>query len=369
MASLETASASAILLSPWVIGPAVFVLWVTLLPIVKRIAFAMIRRRLPAPPRLAWADAMLDALSPAALILIWVTGLAILLRIMPTTPRWQGAVSVGLDAGIAIAVIVFFDRWAPPLLQRLGARSPAVAGEYGLIRGVTRVVIIALGALMFLDTIGVSITPILASLGVGSIAVALALQDTLANLFAGIYIAADKPIEPGDFVRLETGQEGYLTRLGWRSSHIRILPAGAVVVPNSKLAQSVLTNFTLANGDAALAIDITVAATSDLDRVKAVTLEVAREVMRTVSSPSSCHQPERSERSAPSAWNAANLATNPSDASIAAAEEPSVRFQGFAGATVKLTVGLRTSADAATIRHEFIKRLRARYERESITLA
>lgn len=351
MASLETASASAILRSPWVLGPAVFVLWVILLPIAKRIGFAMIRRRLAARPRMAWAEAMLEALSPAILILIWVTGLAILLRIMPLAPRWEGAVSVGMDAAIAIAVIVFFDRWAPPLLERLVARSPAVAGEYGLIRGVTRVVIIALGALMFLDTIGVSITPILASLGVGSIAVALALQDTLANLFAGIYIAADKPIQPGDFVRLDSGQEGYLTRLGWRSSHIRILPEGAVVVPNSRLAQSVLTNFTLPDGDSAIAIDITVAATSDLDRVEAVTLEVAREVLRAASSASS------------------NLGTSPNDASIAADEEPSVRFQGFTAATVRLTVGLRTSRDAAAIRHEFIKRLSTRYQREGITLA
>jgi len=116
------------------------------------------------------------------------------------------------------------------------------------------------------------------------------------------------------------------------------------VVPNSKLAQSVLTNFTLPNRDAAVAIDITVAATSDLDQVEAVTLEVAREALRALSSPT--------------------VGSAPTDEA-----EPTVRFQGFAGATVKLTVGLRSRADAAAIRHEFIKRLRARYQREGITLA
>jgi small-conductance mechanosensitive channel len=205
----------------------------------------------------------------------------------------------------------------------------------------------------------VSITPILASLGVGSIAVALALQDTLANLFAGIYIAADQPIVPGDFIRLDTGQEGYLMRLGWRCSHIRIVPEGAVLVPNSRLAQSVLTNFTLPNGDAAFTVDLAVAATSDLDRVETVTLEVARDVLRDVLRETSP--------------DAADAAAGPGGASPPGVgeerREPSVRFQGFAGGTVKLTVGMRTRADAATTRHEFIKRLRARYEREGIALA
>jgi small-conductance mechanosensitive channel len=345
MTSSHLAATGSILLLPWVIGPAVFVTWIVLLPIIKRAVLAIFRRRLAARPQLEWANAMVAAMSPAITLLIWVTGVAVLLRIMPIGTGWRREIAVGLDAGIVIAVIVFFDRWAPALLRRLTSGSPAVEGEYGLIRGVTRVVIISLGMLMFLDTVGVSITPILASLGVGTVAVALALQDTLTNLFAGIYIAADQPILPGDFLRLDTGQEGYLTRLGWRSSLIRTLPEGTIVVPNSKLTQSVLINYTLPNRDSALAIELTVAAAADLDRVEVVTLEVAREALRATSSNSA------------------------SDAGATAQPEPTVRFQAFAGATVKLTVGMRSSADAAAVRHEFIKRLRARYQRENIALA
>lgn len=350
LATLPTqlASAGTILLSPWVIGPAIFALWIIFLPIIKRVTFAIVRRRLARRPQLGWAAAMVAAIGAAATILIWVIGVAILLRIMPIGAQWHHTIAVGIDAGIAIALIVFFDRWAPALLRHLTTASPALEGEFSLLRGVTRAVIIALGLLMFLDTIGVSITPILASLGVGTVAVALALQDTLTNLFAGIYIAADQPIVPGDFLRLDTGQEGYLTRLGWRSSLIRTLPEGIIVVPNSKLTQSVVTNFTLPNRDSALAIDITVAVASDLDRVEAVTLEVAREVLRAADTAASSGMPASAHVDQP---------------------EPTVRFQAFAGATVKLTVGMRSRADAATVRHEFIKRLRARYQQENITLA
>jgi len=338
MTSLEPPLIAGVLLSPWILSSVTFVSWVVLLSLIKRVVFVWIRRRVAARPELIWGNAFLDALSPALLIFIWTSGIAILARMMPLTRRWGVEVTVGLDAAVVIALIIFFDRWAPALMEWLAGRSPAVKAEYSLIRGITRTVIIALGALMLLDTIGISITPLLASLGVGSVAVALALQDTLANLFAGIYIAADKPIAPGDFVRLETGQEGYMVRLGWRSSHIRMVPEGAVVVPNQKLATSVLTNFSLPNGEIVNSIDFGVAANGDLERVETVTLEVAREVTRTIEGG-------------------------------ALQSEPSVRFQGFAGPNVKLTVALWSRTDAAAIRHEFIKRLRSRYEREGIILA
>src|SRR5271167_1879381 len=155
MTAHQFTSASTALLLPWVVGPAVFVLWIILLPIIKSAVFAIIRRRLAKRPQLAWAGAMLAAMSPAITILIWITGVAVLLRIMPIGAGWQRTIAVGVDAGIAVALIVFCDRWAPALLRNLTTGSPAVEGEYGLIRGVVRVVIIALGVLMFLDTIGV----------------------------------------------------------------------------------------------------------------------------------------------------------------------------------------------------------------------
>jgi small-conductance mechanosensitive channel len=67
--------------------------------------------------------------------------------------------------------------------------------------------------------------------------VAIALQDTLGNLFAGLHIKADRPIEAGQFIRLESGDEGYVERIGWRSTRVKMLPNKTAVVPNSKLVQ------------------------------------------------------------------------------------------------------------------------------------
>src|SRR5437867_12911979 len=137
-----------------------------------------------------------------------------------------------LAGAIVLALVLFVDRACRGIVERLAARTRILQGAQGLIQGSVRGMIIALGLLVFLDSIGISITPILASLGVGSLAVALALQDTLANLFAGLYMIADKPIEAGHFIRLESGQQGYVTRVGWRSTWIRTPSDSVVVVPN-----------------------------------------------------------------------------------------------------------------------------------------
>ena len=77
------------------------------------------------------------------------------------------------------------------------------------------------GALFLLQSFGVSITPLLTALGVGGLAVALALQDTLANLFSGINILLSKQIKMGDFVKLSSGEEGLVIDMNWRNTVIK----------------------------------------------------------------------------------------------------------------------------------------------------
>jgi small-conductance mechanosensitive channel len=80
------------------------------------------------------------------------------------------------------------------------------------------------------------------ALGIGGLAAALALQDTLSNLFGGFHLLADQPVRIGDLIRLENGMEGVVEDIGWRSTRIRSLSKDLIVVPNAKLAQSILTN-------------------------------------------------------------------------------------------------------------------------------
>lgn len=87
------------------------------------------------------------------------------------------------------------------------------------------------------------ITPMLTALGVGGLAVALALQEPLANFFAGVFLTLGGQIRLGDYVKLDSGQEGYVADFSWRSTRLRMLPTNLVVVPNARLAQAIVHTF------------------------------------------------------------------------------------------------------------------------------
>ena len=132
-----------------------------------------------------------------------------------------------------------------------------------------------IGGLVLLSGLGISVTPLLTALGVGGLAVALALQDTLSNFFAGIHLLMERPIRVGDFIRLESGQEGYVEDIGWRTTRIRMLPNNMVIVPNGKLAQSILTNYYLPEPRMAVLIPISVSYHADPDHIERVLVEEA----------------------------------------------------------------------------------------------
>jgi small-conductance mechanosensitive channel len=126
-------------------------------------------------------------------------------------------------------------------IQKTDLPLPTTGLAYGILKGVIYII----GLLIILGVLGVSIAPLLTALGVGGLAVALALKDTLANLFAGIHIMVEKSIRIGDFIKLESGQEGYVEDITWRTTRIRMLPNNMVVIPNDKLSQSIVINYNL----------------------------------------------------------------------------------------------------------------------------
>jgi small-conductance mechanosensitive channel len=208
-----------------------------------------------------------------------------------------------------------------------------------IFSNITRLFIYSLGALVLLQTLGISITPVLGALGVGGIAVALALQDTLSNLFSGLHLIASRQVRPGDFIQLDTGEEGFVADVTWRNTTIRELTDNMIIVPNSKLAASRVRNYCQPNTELAVPVEVSVDYSCPLDMVEQITLEVAREVLQQV----------------------------PGSVSTF---EPLVRYHRFGDSSVDFTVTLRAKAftEQGLIRHEFIKRLHARYEREGIEI-
>ena len=151
-------------------------------------------------------------------------------------------------------------------IQKLNLPIPTTGLAFGIIKGS----ILALGFLIALSSLGISITPLITALGVGGLAVALALQDSLSNLFAGIHLLLEKSIRLGDFIRLESGQEGTVEDITWRTTRVRMLSNNMVIIPNNKLSQSVVTNFSLPEKRMSLQVRVSVSYESDPDKIEAI---------------------------------------------------------------------------------------------------
>src|ERR1700743_3666693 len=222
---------------------------------------------------------------------------------------------------------------------RAGATSHAgTSGSATIFVSITRVVVWTIGGLVLLNSLGVAITPLLTALGVGGLAVALALQDTLSNLFAGVHILTSRKVQPGDLIQLDNGMQGYVEDTNWRNTIIRQLPNNILVVPNATVASSIVTNYHLPEHEMAVTVPCSVSYDSDLDRVELVTIEVGQEVMQEVKG-------------------------------AVPGYEPTVRFNAFGGSGISFNVGLRAAdiSAQALIIHEFIKRLHSRYQKEGIS--
>ncbi|NIM06104.1 MAG: mechanosensitive ion channel [Armatimonadetes bacterium] len=161
-----------------------------------------------------------------------------------------------------------------------GARD--VSHQASFARKAVNILILAVGILYILRMLEVDISPLLAGGAIGGLAIALALQDTLSNFFAGIYLAIDKPLSEGDFIKLESGEEGFVEEIGWRNTKVRLWANNIVVIPNSKLSQSVITNYFLPQQEMSVYVWCGVAYDSDLQRVEDVAVEVAKQVMQQV---------------------------------------------------------------------------------------
>src|SRR4030042_1091619 len=261
--------------------------------------------------------------------------------IIPISIALVSAFILLIVRSIAFRVI---NRWAERtetkvddiILNSLKTPSIYWCLAYGILKGT----IIVIGFLIILSVLGISITPLLTALGVGGLAVALALQDTLANFFAGVHILMEKSIRVGDFIKLESGQEGYVEDITWRTTRIRMLPNNMVVIPNSKLSQSTVTNYYLPEKRMSLLIPVGVSYGSDPEKVEAVLIDVVKQAVGEIP----------------------GLLGNP---------EPFVRFiPGFGDSSLDFTLicQVQEFVDQYMAQHELRKRIFKRFKEEGIEI-
>lgn len=329
-----------ITISAYIYAPVIYFVWIMLFIIIKKIIFAQIEK-FAKRTKTQLDDVLIDSLNLPLLLLIFVSGAFILERAFPLDEE-AGLTKyffIAFKATTVVAVIIFFDRLFKGLIQLYSHKVDILNTSKGIVQGFVRVIVIGLGFLILLDSFGVSITPILASLGIGSLAVALALQPTLENFFAGIQIVIDKPLKIGQFVKLETGEEGYVHKVGWRSTWIRMLPNNIVVMPNKILVNAKLINYYYPETEMAVLVQVGVHYESDLEKVEKVTIGVGEEVLKEV------------KGGVPDF-------------------KPFIRYHTFDDFSINFTVILRVKefVDNYLIKHEFIKRLHKRYAKEGICI-
>ena len=189
----------------------------------------------------------MTSLQGPSMLLIIALALYLALRLADIPQEYAGYAVKGIHLFIILTVTVALANISGRALVFFLAKVELPISVTSLINTVIKAMVYAIGVLVMLNFIGISIAPIITALGVGGLAMALALQDTLSNLFAGIHILAEHTIRVGDIIRLETGQEGSVADIGWRTTRIRTPQNNMVIVPNSKLSQSVVTNYRIQN--------------------------------------------------------------------------------------------------------------------------
>jgi len=208
----------------------------------------------------------------AFLVILYIAGEA-----FQVTPELRLIIEKIVIAGLLIFALVLGANLIFHWLDRKGEAQPELSRISRPFKNLLRVIFFIVGLLLILDNLGFSLTALWTTLGIGSVAVALALKDTLANFFAGVYIVIDRPILPEDYVKLENGEEGYVEEIGWRSTRIRTLTNNIVVIPNARLSESIITNYNRPDPSLTITIPVTVSMKEEPSRVERILFdEVSR---------------------------------------------------------------------------------------------
>jgi small-conductance mechanosensitive channel len=282
-----------------------------------------------------WDDVLIHSFR--GIIIVWslLLGISIILSLVSLPAAVFFIARKILVIAAIISATILIGRaaagFADVYIVRIAGVSSSIFKTFAIL------VVGLVGVLIVLDELGIAIAPIITALGVGGLAVALALQDTLANFFAGLHILMSRNIRPGDYIRLPSGEEGYVQDITWRNTTLRELGNNLVIIPNKKMAESILRNFHLPEKETGVLVDFKLAYGTDLTAVEQMIIEEARAVLR--STPGGV-----------------------------ADFEPFVRFNLLGDWNIGGMVILRVTqfTDQYLVRSECIRKIRERFRREGI---
>jgi len=317
-----------------------FALSISVLLIVRAVAFRLLHRWAAAREDSKLETIAVNALMTPSLYWCLAIGLYIGVDLSDLPLRYafylNKTIYVLVILSITLVTIRVSDRILNSFIQKSHVPIPAT----GIVNVIVKITLLIMGLLITFTILGISIAPLITALGVVGLAAALAFQDTLANLFAGMYLLVEKTIRIGDFIRLESGQEGFVDDISWRTTRIRMPANNMVVIPNSKLSQNVVVNYSLPEKRTSLAIPVCVSYASDPDMVEGILVDEMQKAVKEL----------------------AEVLDNP---------EPVVRFMpGYGETSLEFTIScqVREFTDQARVQPELRKRIFYRLKKEGIEM-
>ena len=327
--------------------PALIIVFGILLGFIfKRFVHSRLKK---AAERSNWAgdDAVLEAIEPHIVVWFFLGSLSIsmstieavqpqntyLMKILNDyVSKFLIIVLIGsITLAIGNLAVRLFDFWARD--QEKGFPSTTMFTNF------VRIAIYIIGTLIILDALNISITPMITALGLGGLAVSLALKDTLTDVFAGLHILLSKKVQVGDFIQLDTGDMGYVQNISWRNTIIMERTNNIIHIPNTRLSSAIIKNFDSGDPSFSVKIPIGVGYSSDLEKVEKITKEVIEKIQSSMEETNNNY-------------------------------EPTMRFQNFGESSINLMVYFRGNryGDQNPIIHQFIKTLHKRYAEEGIEI-
>lgn len=255
------------------LDPALVLIAAAVIGVVARFTLFRWLKRLTATTKRPYDDIIVTGLTGRVIAWTILGTLYVQIEELPWRPRMIAWVQDIVAAMLVVSVTLVLMRMVSALVHAYGQTRAAGVGGTTLVRYIATVLLLFIGVASVLALFGVSVVPAITALGIGGLAVALAFQDTLANVFSGLNLTLSRQIRVGDYVELDTGKvEGFVVDIGWRATTLRSLTGLQVFIPNKKLAETVMINYTR---DPGMSVELAFRTNFDVDpeRVEAVVLD------------------------------------------------------------------------------------------------
>jgi small-conductance mechanosensitive channel len=321
------------------IDAALIILVVTLVGVLVRVVLVAWMERSAKRTQNIYDDIIVNAFRRRTIVSFFLFSVYLALPELPLKQRViDPAQTFVFGLLIAIATMAT-SKILSSAVTRYASSTGTGLGGTTLIKYIIRFFVYAIGIIALFTLFEIPLAPYIAAFGVGGLAVALAFQDTLANLFAGIYITLSQQIRIGDYIELSSKEEGFVTDIGWRTTSIRTMQNNIIIIPNKKLGDAIITNYHLP--ETRLSIEVAVGVSYDCDpyRVEEVLLDEAARAAGVVDG-------------------------------VMADPPAVVRFQQFADSSLnfKMFMSVNDFSFKFSARHEMMKRIYRRFRQEGIEI-